>query len=546
MKPVSRTNALENERVFHFISYMLVFLLMGCTILTMSIFINSILPQWHAAILAGVALFVVMDRLYTYRQMKSMTLLSTEWLIAVGAQWVVILLVTRLLLSYSYGIATLRNDLALFAGGYLEKFFTPEYVASLLVAFTVWTLTRQFLDLIGEIGLDQRTALGEENVMPDHPVPAHQRMVNLILTLGIVLVILTAMSRLNLRAMVSGSGPIPKVEFGSFTGAEAGALLYFVFGLGLLSLSRLMSLHTHWNRQRIPVSSQNLTRQWGLYSLLFLLLLGLIVGILPAGDSIGFFPLLLMAFGFLLRVIWFVIQLIVGVILVLLSLPFLLFKKTPPDVVKPTPPPLPVFPKTAVLPPTSNELLTLLRSVFLWGVLIFVVLFALMQFFKQHGGVVPALRRFRLTNWLLLAWQWLYRRVEKTSGDLSRLLTAQWQNMTSRLEGKRLLPPIQLIRLRSLDPRRRIYFYYLAMIRRGGEQGLVRGSSQTPSEYAAFLERELPSAGDDISSITDAFVEARYSKHDVDPGKAEFVKNLWGRIRHALQSKSKDENSTAK
>ena len=291
MNPGSRSNAIGNARLFRMISYVLVFLLMGCTILTFSILIHGVFPEWHSAIIAGVALFVVIDRLYTYRQFKSMTFLSTEWLIAIGTQWIVILLVVRLLLSYANGVESLRNDLALFASGVLGKLFTPEYAACLLLACLVWTLSRQFLDLIDEIGLDQTTALGEENVMPDNPVPAHQRMVNLIFTLGVVLVILTAMTRINLRTLVSTPGLIPKVEFSRFSGAEAGALLYFVFGLALLSLSRLMSLQTHWNRLRIPISSKNLTRQWGLYSLFFLLILGLIVGILPAGDSIGFFRL---------------------------------------------------------------------------------------------------------------------------------------------------------------------------------------------------------------------------------------------------------------
>ena len=283
------------------ISYVLVFLLMGCTILTFSILIRGVFPEWHSVIIAGIALFVVIDRLYTYRELKSMTFLSTEWLIAFGAQWIVILLVVRLVLSSANGIESLRNDLMLFASGLLEKVFTPEYVASILLAYLVWTLSRQFLDLIDEIGLDQTTALGEENVMPDNPVPVHQRMVSLIFTLGIVLVILTAMTRMNLHTLVSTPGLIPNVEFSRFSGAEAGALLYFVFGLALLSLSRLMSLQTHWNRLRIPISSKNLTRQWGLYSLFFLLVLGLIVGILPAGDSIGFFALIFMALGFLFR-----------------------------------------------------------------------------------------------------------------------------------------------------------------------------------------------------------------------------------------------------
>jgi hypothetical protein len=543
MKQASRTNALKNERAFHLISYALVFLLMGCTVLTFSILIDSIFPEWHTAIIAGAALLVVIDRLYTYRQVKSLTFLSTEWWISLGTQWVVILLVIRLLLSSSNGLDSLRNDLSLFTSGYIEKFFTPEYVASLLLAFVVWALTRQFLDLIDEIGLDQRTALGEEKVIQDNPVPAHQRMVSLILILGIVLVILTAVTRMNLRTIVSASGQIPKVEFSSFSGAEAGVLLYFIFGLALLSLSRLMSLHTHWNRQRIPVSSGNLTRQWGVYSVLFLLMLGLIAGLLPAGDSVGLFSLVLMVFGFIFKLLLFLVQLIFGLILALFSLPFLLLGKDAPAIPESTPPALPTFPSSPALPPASNEILALLRSVFLWGLLIFVVVFALTQFFRQHDGVVPALRKSRITNWLLLAWQWLYRNVEKTRGSLSRLAAAGWRNLTVRLEGNRVLPPLHLLRPRSLDPRRQIYFYYLAMIRRGGEQGIPRRPSQTPAEYAVLLEKELPSASEDIDSITDRFVEARYSRREMDAQKANRVREIWGHIRHALQQKRESAKS---
>ena len=59
------------------------------------------------------------------------------------------------------------------------------------------------------------------------------------------------------------SDGLPELELNSLSGGEAGVLLYFVFGLALLSLSRLMSLQTHWNRLRIPVSSDNLARQMG-------------------------------------------------------------------------------------------------------------------------------------------------------------------------------------------------------------------------------------------------------------------------------------------
>jgi hypothetical protein len=137
----------------------------------------------------------------------------------------------------------------------------------------------------------------------------------------------------------------------------------------------------------------------------------------------------------------------------------------------------------------------------------------------------------------------LYRNVEKTGGTLSRAIADGWHNIVARLEGSRILPRPNLIRLRSLDPRRQIYFFYLAMIRRGGEQGVRRKPSQTPAEYAVQLENALPSSQEDIESMTEAFVEARYSRQDVDSKKAELVKATWARIRSAFQRKAKRERS---
>jgi hypothetical protein len=46
--------------------------------------------------------------------------------------------------------------------------------------------------------------------------------------------------------------------------------------------------------------------------------------------------------------------------------------------------------------------------------------------------------------------------------------------------------------------------------------------------------------------MTEAFVEARYSRQEVDSNKADLVKAAWGRIRRALQSTSKTESSVKK
>jgi hypothetical protein len=309
----------------------------------------------------------------------------------------------------------------------------------------------------------------------------------------------------------------------------------------LLSLSRLMSLQTHWNRLSIPVSSNNLVKHWGMYSLLFLMTLAVIVSLLPAGDSLGFYPLVRTFFGFALGVILFILQLFILLLTLLISLPLRLFGFTPRFMNNAAPPPELTMPRPAIVPLTSSAVWELIRSILLWGSLAGILVYAFIHFVRQHENILAALRKSRITNWLLLAWQWLYRNVDKTRASLSHVIVEGWQNMIARLEGKRILPRPGWMSLRSLDPRRQVYFFYLAMIRRGGEQGLTRDPSQTPSEYAVRLESALPSASEDIDSITDAFIQARYSRREVDPGQAETVKAIWGRIRSALKNKFKKE-----
>jgi hypothetical protein len=539
MNPELPSGLLRNEKTFRSIGYMLIFLIMACAVMTISMILEN-LSSWHPGIIAGVLLFIVIDRLYTYRQLRSLTPFSSAWAIAIGGQWLLIFLLSRLLLSYANGLDSLRADLSLFARGYIADLFTPEFVVSLLLALMVWHICGRFLGLLEEIGLNPALALNDNPISQSQVLPAHQRLVGLIFSLGIGLVILTALARLNFETIISNTQGLPRLEFSHLSGGEAGVLLYFVFGLALLSLSRLMSLQTNWNRLRIPVSSRNLTRQWGRYSLLFLILLAIFVSLLPAGDSLGIFSVLGTLLSFLLNVLFFIGQVLVSLILLMISLPFLLLGQGLPNFGPPPAPPFPNLPVQTVPPMTNSAAWTLIRSILLWGSLVAIIVFVVVQFLRQHNRVGAVLRQSRLMNWLSLAWEWLRRNSNRTGEGLARALSDGWQSLISRLEGKRLLSPLNLIRLRSLDPRRKIYFFYLAMVRRGGEQGLMREPSQTPSEYAATLEKALPSAGEDIDSMTEAFVEARYSRREILAGEADAVRAIWGRIRRAFQEKSKE------
>src|ERR1051325_4114050 len=82
MNSKSMSNAMGNTRLFRSLSYALVFLMMVCGAMTIGILIQNALPRWHSGMIAGIMLFIVIDRLYTYHQLKPLTPLSSQWAIA--------------------------------------------------------------------------------------------------------------------------------------------------------------------------------------------------------------------------------------------------------------------------------------------------------------------------------------------------------------------------------------------------------------------------------------------------------------------------------
>ena len=78
-------------------------------------------------------------------------------------------------------------------------------------------------------------------------------------------------------------------------------------------------------------------------------------------------------------------------------------------------------------------------------------------------------------------------------------------------------------------------FYYLAMLRRGGEGGHARRPAQTPYEYAHALESQIPEIDQDVDGLTEEFIEARYSRHDIPPEHVGLVRRYWERIKRALR-----------
>jgi len=171
---------------------------------------------------------------------------------------------------------------------------------------------------------------------------------------------------------------------------------------------------------------------------------------------------------------------------------------------------------------------------------------------------------------LVSIWAWLRSQMGGVNRQISAAISVGLARLRSRGERLEGASSWHFVNPRRLSPRQQVLFYYLAMVRRGGDRGVRRKSSQTPSEYSHSLVDALLGGapnqdalapghqaadthagalnkepiGDEIAVITDRFIEARYSTRQVSRQEASLAQRSWQRIRRVLRRPLEKERKT--
>jgi hypothetical protein len=76
---------------------------------------------------------------------------STEWLLARGAEWIVLLAAIKLTVELQHGWGKFLRDLPRWEQNFGPAFFDSEYVSVLFVLITVWVLSTFFATDLAEM-----------------------------------------------------------------------------------------------------------------------------------------------------------------------------------------------------------------------------------------------------------------------------------------------------------------------------------------------------------------------------------------------------------
>jgi len=261
--------------------------------------------------------------------------------------------------------------------------------------------------------------------------------------------------------------------------------MYFFLALVLFSRTRLNLLRSGWVWEKVPIR-QGVGARWITYTVLMLASAVIIALLLPTQYSLG----LLGTLGVILELIVAAIQLIIFAFATLLYALLSLFT---PDIQPPERPAPPTvrqlqFPQAANAPPLG--LSEFAQSLIFWTVFLNhrrVRGGAISAAASRSGGMAEASAGMSV---LVRAWH----KLRDWFGGLNQQIEEFARGAPSRAAShhRSTSVPRRWVNPRKLSPRQQVQFYYLAMLRRGGEHGHARQRRRRPTNMLARWKAKFP------------------------------------------------------
>lgn len=507
-------------------SYLIVILMMVCAAAGIVQLGQAFTSTWGGMYLVWLVLLVCVEGLLTRHHTEDMDL--RDKLIFRLSEWVALAVLIKIALYIVRGPAQLLEDIPLWQENFTQNFFTGEYVLSLFTCFLAWLTTRSFAYDLEELFERELDAEWDElGKLQNKLHEIRRRIASRVFLIGGLVVTLAVFSRVDETVLMRLTGIPPH----GYTAPIVNVLAYFLLALALLSQTQFALLRTRWFWQRLSIGPQ-IARNWIRYGLIAFVFLAVIVYFLPTEYSLGLFDTLRLSMDFLIKAVNILFLLITLPITLCLSLFNMSSRQQQQDPVQPPP---------MVIPPQASgqpvEWLEFVRSLFFWIIFLGIIFFALRYYLSQNAALWNAIRNFPLIRWAAGAWQSLRSWLK----GANRQITGIVRRGVSRLRARRpAIPAAQIRRMFNfsrMSPREKVIYFYLNLVRLGGERGITRRPSQTPSQYEQQVSGAVPEVDADLRALTGVFLEARYSRHAVEEPAAKQAGSLWERIKAILTAK---------
>ncbi len=542
----SETAANQKDQLVLAIRSLLIAGMMACVIVSLVGLVRRIVPYWPGQYLIPLAFFTCLEGIATERLLQGHSFRLGGKIKLRVAEWVIIMVALRLILSLLGGWTNLVHDASRWLAN-PAAIFDLAFLATGLILLAVWQtsifLARDLLILETSPADDPAPAITSDEYWiwitrprnrPDTQA-ATRHLSSTFLWGGVLLLLFSGLAHLDLQLLV-------RLEHASTPGIILNALVYFLLGLALLSQAHFAALHSQWLGEEIEVGPR-IGPRWAVLGLASVSAVALVAILLPTNYSAGLLQALHVGatriFTPILRVLMWLLSAVLLVLAYILR--FLFGSDVAPR--PPSAPPRLSLPQEVPAPGGGGlAWFELLRTLVFWVVLAWIVGYSSYQYFRQRSDLWSKLKRVPLLGWLTDLWKALFHGSRHLVARAREGLRAALELISSRVTVPDL--PWRFISLRSLTKRELVRYFYLSTVRRAGQAGRPRGPSQTPYEYQEALEKHVPSSEADVALLTQAFVEARYDVREFSPEEANVVKQAWQRVKALLREAKKDRDGT--
>jgi hypothetical protein len=503
---------------------LLVSTMMGCIAIAVVDLLTLLAPAWSGAYIIVGCVLAALEAGYSRSLVRARKLQGNELTRFRLAEIAAILVLLKIGSYVGSSWSDIWAEISIWPTDPLAILDVETMISSLLALWS-WLMVM--------LTMHDLERVGDPLEYDRHRVPASQAILDRMFGGGILLLIVTGITRIGLERLLDlERAPVP--------GMILNVLAYFLLGFVQMGQIHYLSLDRQWNTRKIKTSAK-LPRRWARYSLGFLVLVALIAFLLPTGYTLGLLDVARTILGVLVYVVEFGLQLAFYLMLLIFWLLLLLLAPNRER------PPLPeIEPIDPALPPSPGSVggpdwLEMLRSFLFWTVVLGAIVYVLRTYLRDHPEIVRSLLSFGPIRFVYNILRALWRRLTHAAATISQRLP---RDLLRRRRGQRgpSRDLFRFFRLGALSPRERTLYYYLSILRRAGHVGFPRRHSQTPYEYDDVLKPHLEHAQQEMDLLTDDFVEARYSPHPIDQKRESQVRTRWKRVKAAMRSLRKKQS----
>lgn len=543
----SREILLISQKLSIIFSRILLAIMVTCFAVPLVAIIERIIPGWNGKYLLIVVFLVMLESLYSNYQLRHVSITDARWWVSRASQLVVILIAIKLLFYVIQGLDQLFLDIQLWKEDF-RSFFDSQTLTTFLVAFCVWIFGGELHLLYHEIEGDERLFYDDIDAgYSEIRSNIRQRLSHLIITMGAIMTGAVGILYLGSQGNLA-EYPIVQIGINAI-------LTYFLCGLILLGLSQFAILRVRWIINRVVLDPKIVIR-WVVLGLGLTIAMAFFASFLPTGYSAQLLQFLQNLVYLVINGILLLVYIFVTPIILLVSWIASLFRGTP--VIYQPPERIQITPELPFTQASPAPWIETVKSIVFWTVLIGFVTYAFYYYYKEHPDYFKWLRKSRFLSDLVKWWNLLKARIRSVDQGIRIIIKDSLvRKKLSKHDDSRSLE-LDYRNPRKLNSRQQVIYYYLTLVRRGEQSGISRNPSYTPYEYSERIRKKVLQSGitneleqsltqvsiepevvqmdDELDSLTDGFVEAKYSQHDISHDLAESSRVYWEHILRQLRS----------